>query len=243
MPHTGLFLLFQGIKHVSLIYHGEVKMSPEKNEMTVEIWSDVVCPWCYIGKRRFEQAFELFEHRNSVKVVWRSFELDPAAPRTPNQTVREMLASKYGVTLEEADAMQSRVSNLAAEEGLDYRLDLTKRTNTFDAHRLLHYAKTVGKQDALKERLMRGYFIEGAAPADSETLVALAAEAGLDAQAARGVVESRDFADEVRADEERAVRLGIRGVPFFLAAGQFGASGAQPAEVLRGLLQRAWDES
>ena len=220
-------------------------MSPEKKELTVEIWSDVVCPWCYIGKRRFETAFELFEHRDSVRVIWRSFELDPNSPRTAQQTVREMLASKYGVTLAEADAMQARVTEMAAGEGLHYRLDLTKRTNTFDAHRLIHFAKAQGKQDAMKERLMKAYFVEGAAPGDPETLVALAAEAGLgavDGLDARAVVDGDAYAQDVRADEERAVRLGIRGVPFFLAAGKYGGSGAQPAEVLRDLLQRAWDE-
>jgi len=211
--------------------------------MLIEIWSDVVCPWCYIGKRRFEAAFELFEHRDSATVVWRSFELDPNAPRTAQQPVREMLTAKYGVSLAEADQMQSRVAGIAAQEGLDYRLDLTRRTNTFDAHRLLHHAKSLGKQAEMKERLMKAYFMEGAAPGDLETLVALAAETGLDALAAREILESGAFADDVRADEERAARLGIRGVPFFLAAGQFGASGAQPVGVLRDLLQRAWDEA
>ena len=220
-------------------------MSPEKKELTVEVWSDVVCPWCYIGKRRFEAAFELFEHRDSVRVIWRSFELDPNSPRTAQQTVREMLASKYGVTLAEADAMQARVTEMAAGEGLHYRLDLTKRTNTFDAHRLIHFAKAQGKQDAMKERLMKAYFVEGAAPGDPETLVALAAEAGLgavDGLDARAVVDGDAYAQDVRADEERAVRLGIRGVPFFLAAGKYGASGAQAPETLLGLLQQAWDE-
>ena len=219
-------------------------MSQENpQQLTVEVWSDVVCPWCYIGKRRLETALELFEHRDSVNIVWRSYELDPASPRTPIESVREMLASKYGVSLEQADAMQARVTGMAAEEGLDYRLDLTKRTNTFDAHRLIHYAKSQGKQGDMKERLMRAYFIEGAAPADPETLVSLAVEVGLDAEAVRRVVTGNDFADDVRADEELAVRYGIRGVPFFLAGGKFGGSGAQPPEVLRDLLQRAWDEA
>jgi predicted DsbA family dithiol-disulfide isomerase len=213
-----------------------------KTEMTVEVWSDVVCPWCYIGKRRLEAALDLFEHRDRVNVAWRSFELDPNAPRAPDQTVREMLAAKYGVSLAQADAMQERVAHMAAQEGLHYRLDLTKRTNTFDAHRLIHFASTQGKQGAMKERLMRAYFMEGAAPGDPETLLSLAVEVGLDADAARGVIAGNTHAGDVRADEERAVRLGIRGVPFFLAEGKYGASGAQPAEVLRDLLQRAWDE-
>jgi predicted DsbA family dithiol-disulfide isomerase len=221
-------------------------MSPENLEpsraLTVEIWSDVVCPWCYIGKRRFETALARFEHRDAVTVTWRSFELDPSSPRTAVQTVREMLAQKYGVSLEQADAMQERVTRLAAEEGLAYRLDLTKRTNTFDAHRLIHFAESQGRQDAMKERLMKAYFTEGAAPGDVETLVGLAAEAGLDPAAARAVLEANTYADDVRADEKRAVDLGIRGVPFFLAGGKFGASGAQAPETLLGLLQKAWDE-
>jgi predicted DsbA family dithiol-disulfide isomerase len=221
-------------------------MSPENLEprdgLTVEIWSDVVCPWCYIGKRRFETALSRFEHRDSVTVTWRSFELDPGSPRTATQTVREMLSQKYGVSLEQADAMQERVTRLAAEEGIAYRLDLTRRTNTFDAHRLIHFAKAQGRQDAMKERLMKAYFTEGAAPGDVGSLVALAAEAGLDPAAARAALEAGAHADDVRADEKRAVDLGIRGVPFFLAGGKLGASGAQAPETLLGLLQKAWEE-
>jgi predicted DsbA family dithiol-disulfide isomerase len=220
-------------------------MSPEKHRpslgITLEVWSDVVCPWCYIGKRRLEEAFENFEHRDDVQVVWRSFELDPAAPKHSPLTGRERLAAKYGVSLQEADAMQARVTGFAAGEGLSYRLDLARPANTFDAHRLLHFAKARERQGDLQERLMKAHFMEGAALGDPETLVSLAAEAGFDADAVRAVVLGDAHAEDVRADEERALQLGIRGVPFFLAAGRYGASGAQPAAVLLDLLRKAWD--
>jgi predicted DsbA family dithiol-disulfide isomerase len=219
------------------IYVAGVKLSVLK----IEIWSDVVCPWCYIGKRRFEAALELFEHRASADIIWRSFELNPAAPKVSPETTREMLASKYGVSLAEADSMQARVAGIAAEEGLVYRLDRTRPSNTFDAHRLIHFAKSKGRQDVMKERLLRAYFMDGAAPGDPETLVALAVDAGFGEQEARTVVAGDAFEADVRADEERAARLGIRGVPFFLAGEKYGASGAQPVEVLLGLLQQAWD--
>ena len=207
----------------------------------VEIWSDVVCPWCYLGKRRFESALSHFEHRDDVEVVWRSFELDPNAERNPSGTSAERLAAKYGMSPEDAAASQQRLSGLAAEVGLEYHLDRTRGGNTFDAHRLIQLGSEHGIQDAVKERLMRAYFTETVQIDDHETLVRLAAEAGLDADQARTVLASDAFADAVRDDEELARRIGINGVPFFVFGRRYGVSGAQPSDVLLEALDKAWE--
>ncbi|MFL5734751.1 MAG: DsbA family oxidoreductase [Chloroflexia bacterium] len=211
--------------------------------MKVEIWSDVVCPWCYIGKRRFETALARFQHADQVEVIWRSFQLDSDAPLESGLTVTEMLAGKYGVGLEQAAAMNDRVTSIAAEEGLDYHLDKAKYTNTFDAHRLIHLAAERGLRNEMKERLMRAYFTEGASVGNADTLVRLAAEVGLDTGEARTALEGDRFAHEVRADERRASMFGVRGVPFFAIDEKYGVSGAQPAELLLEVLEQAWAES
>jgi predicted DsbA family dithiol-disulfide isomerase len=210
--------------------------------MDVEIWSDVVCPWCYIGKRRFEAALDRFERRDVVEVTWRSFQLDPSAPRSSVETTRSMLARKYGVSLEQADAMQERVVSLAAREGLRYRIDLTRHENSFDAHRLLHLAKARDLQDDLKERLFSAHFTEGLSISDVATLTRLATETGLDAGEVSSVLGGNAYADDVRADIESAARLGIRGVPFFLVAGRYGVSGAQAPETMLEALRAGWAE-
>lgn len=210
--------------------------------MILEVWSDVVCPWCYIGKRRLEAALEGFERRNAVSVVWRSFQLDPDAPREAGEPTREMLARKYGTTPEGADAMQARVAGIAKDEGLDYRLEKTRHVGTFDAHRLLHFAKTKELQGELKERLMRANFTEGLSVGDHGVLARLAAETGLDAAEAAAVLAGNTFAEDVRADIARAAALGIRGVPFFVFAERYGVSGAQTAETLREVMEKAWEE-
>jgi predicted DsbA family dithiol-disulfide isomerase len=211
--------------------------------LTVEIWSDVVCPWCYIGKRRFEAALEAFEHRDEVTVLWRSFELDPAAPGAAEGTATERLAAKYGMSLERAEGLHKDMTERAAAEGLDFRFDLARGGNTFDAHRLIHLAATYGHQAAAKERLMRAYFTEGAAISDPETLIGLMAEVGVDADEARDVLSGDRFAEDVREDEQLAGQLGIQGVPFFVIDRRFGVSGAQPPEALVQALERAWGEA
>lgn len=211
--------------------------------MEIEIWSDIVCPWCYIGKRRFEKALAQFPHRDAVTVTWRSFQLDPHARQQATVSLNQSLAEKYGVSVAEAERMNARVTSLAAGEGLEYRLDLARPGNTFDAHRLLHLAASKGLQGALKERLMRAYFTEGEAISDHETLARLAAGAGLDADEARATLAGDAYAEEVRADEARAAALGISGVPFFVIDARYGVSGAQPDEVFRTALQTAWDAS
>ena len=211
--------------------------------MLLEIWSDIVCPWCYIGKRRLETAIERFERRDAVTVIWRSFQLDPSTPRNGTEPTRAMLARKYGVSLEEADAMQSRVVGLAAAEGLAYRIDLTRHENTFDAHRLIHFAKTRDLQEEMKERCMAAYFLEGASVGDHGTLIRLAGEVGLDGGEATAVLAGDTYAEDVRADIARAAALEIRGVPFFVFAERYGVSGAQSADTLLQVLTKAWEES
>jgi predicted DsbA family dithiol-disulfide isomerase len=211
--------------------------------MNVEIWSDVVCPWCYIGKRRFERAVASFGHPDEVTVTYRSFELDPDAAAQRTGTQAEHLARKYGMTIAEAQQRGQEMTERAAADGLEFRFDLVRGGNTFDAHRLLHLAKEHGLQPEAKERLMRATFTEGLPIADQPTLVRLATEVGLPAERVQAVLDGDAYADAVRADEQQAARYGITGVPFFVADGKYAVSGAQPPEVLVQLLQRAYDET
>jgi predicted DsbA family dithiol-disulfide isomerase len=211
--------------------------------MNVEIWSDVVCPWCYIGKRRFEHALSGFGHRDEVEVTWRSFQLDPNAEAQSDVDPVERLAAKYGMSRAQAEAAQARVTANAATEGLDFHLDRARSFNTFDAHRLIHFAHSFGLQDALKERLMAGYFVEGAAVGDRDVLTQLAVEMGLDETAVREVLTSDAFAADVRHDEQEARDIGITGVPFFVIDRAYGISGAQPSELILATLDKVWTES
>lgn len=211
--------------------------------MQVEIWSDVVCPWCAIGKRRFEKALERFAHRDEVTVRWRSFELDPTAPREREGTLTEHLAEKYGTSAEQALDMIGQMSGAAAGEGWEFRLEQARGGNTVDAHRLIHLAADRGMQDAVKERLLTAYLTDGERIGDPDTLARLAAEAGLDEAEAREVLESDRYTAEVRADERQAHAYGISGVPFFVVDGRYGVSGAQPADALLQVLETAWAEA
>jgi predicted DsbA family dithiol-disulfide isomerase len=209
----------------------------------VEIWSDIACPWCYVGKRRFEAALAAFERRDDVQVTWRSFELDPHAPRERAHDAATHLAEKYGTSREEAVAMQQRMTDTAARDGLEFRFDIARGGNTFDAHRLLHLAALHGAQDALKERLMRAYLTEGQLIGDSAVLERLGTEGGLPAEEVRDVLATDRFAAEVRDDERTASSLGIRAVPFFVVDRAMGASGAHPAEALTEMLRQGWAAS
>ncbi len=211
--------------------------------MQVEIWSDIACPWCYVGKRRFEAALADFEQRDQVSVTWRSFELDPGAPAERGGDHAEHLARKYGSTVEHARAMHDRMTGIAAEEGLDFRFDRVRGGNTFDAHRIVHLAAAHDRQDAMEERLMRAYLEEGELISDHATLRRLAADVGLPADEVAELLAGDRFAAAVRDDERTGASLGIRGVPFFVVDRQFGASGAQPPEALGELLRRAWARS
>jgi len=206
----------------------------------VEIWSDIACPWCHIGKRRFEAALQRFEHRGEVEVVWRSFELDPNAPPVREGDRAEHLARKYGTTVERAREMQEHMTGVAAAEGLVFRFDRCLGANMLDAHRLLHLAREAGVQDALEERFFRAYLGEGEVMSDRGTLVRLASEAGLEAEAAREALAGDRYEAEVREDERTAALLGIDAVPFFVVDRALGVAGAQPPEVLLEVLRRGW---
>jgi predicted DsbA family dithiol-disulfide isomerase len=205
----------------------------------VEIWSDIACPWCYVGKRRFETALAAFEQRDEVSVTWRSFELDPSAPREREGDRAAHLAQKYGTTRERAVEMLDQMTAVAAEDGLELDFDRARGGNTFDAHRLVHLAGAHGAQDAMKERLFRAYLSEGELIGDPDVLQRLGEEVGLPAGEVRDVLATDRYTAEVRDDERTAGALGISAVPFFVVDRSFGAAGAQPPEVLVGLLQRA----
>ncbi len=207
--------------------------------MKIEIWSDVICPWCYIGKRRFETALASFAQRDDVQVIWRSFELDTQAPRQGPGTLVEMLARKYGVSPQEAAAMNARVTGVAKEVGLEYHLENARPGNTFDAHRLLHFAASRQLGDRATERIMHAYFSEALPVGDRAALSRLAPEFGIAENEAWTVLESDAYADAVRADEARAASFGISGVPFFVFDEKSGVSGAQPVEVFAEALQQA----
>jgi predicted DsbA family dithiol-disulfide isomerase len=213
-------------------------------KLRVDIWSDIACPWCYVGKRRLEAALAGFPHRASVEVVWHAFELDPAAPRTrePSVSYAERLAKKYGSSVAQAEAMIQRMTDVAAEDGLVFRFDKIRPGNTFDAHRVIHLAAERGAQDAVKERLLLAYMTEGEAIGLPEVLVRLAGEAGLDEEEVHAALATDIYATEVRADEDKARAIGITGVPFFIFGGRYAVSGAQPAELFGRVLQQTWDE-
>jgi predicted DsbA family dithiol-disulfide isomerase len=210
--------------------------------MQIEIWSDVICPWCYIGKRRLEMALAQFPHWENVQVIWRSFELDPESPRQLPGTLEESLAQKYDVTLQEAAAMNARVTEAAKEVGLEYHLDNAHPGNTFDAHRLIHYAASRQLDDGASERLMRAYFSESLAVGDRTALARLAPEFGISEKEALAMLESDAYSNAVRADEARAANLGITSVPSFVIDENIGISGAQSVEVFAKALQEAWAE-
>lgn len=211
--------------------------------MQIEIWSDVICPWCYIGKRRFDMALANFAHKENVKVIWRSFELDPKSPPQYPDTLEVTLARKYGVSPQEAAAMNASVTALAKEIGLDYRLSNARPGNTFDAHRLLHFAAARNLGDQAAERIMHAYFSESLAVGDRTALAQLASEFGIAESEALAMLESEAYSSEVRADEARAAKFGITGVPFFVIDGKVGISGAQAVEVFADALQKAFADS
>jgi len=202
---------------------------------------DVVCPWCYIGRRRFEKALAQYVDREAVEVVFRSFELDPDAPVQSSQTLEEKIATKYGLSRDEARAANERVARVAAEEGLEFHLDRARPTNTLSAHRLLQLASVRRIRPAVEERLQKAYFVEGASLADPETLLRLATEVGLTEDDARHVLAGQAFTLQVRSDEKEAADLGARGVPFFAFDRQQMMSGAQPTDLFLHALNSVGD--
>jgi predicted DsbA family dithiol-disulfide isomerase len=211
-----------------------------KKTLKIDVWSDIVCPWCAVGKRRLEAALARFPHKDDVEVVWRAFELDPSAPAVQKGDNATRLAEKYGRTRAQAESMMHQLEETAAKDGLDFHLLTARSGNTFDGHRVLHLAAERGVQNAVKERFFRGYMSEGQAIGDHEVLVRLASEAGLDAEEVRAVLASDRYAEEVREDEAIAQAIGVTGVPFFVLGDKYAISGAQPADVMLRALEQAW---
>lgn len=203
------------------IYKGEIVLK-------IEIWSDYVCPFCYIGKRNLEQALKQSGMTDEVEIIFKSFELDPDAPKTYEGTIHELIANKYGMSVESATENNNRLVLSAMEAGLIFNFDDLKPTNTFDAHRLSYYAKENGKLSEFNEAVMRSYFTEGLNISDQETLSNLAAEVGLDKEEAKRILTSSDYSNEVRESESDARSKGIDGVPYFIFDGKETLYGAQP---------------
>jgi predicted DsbA family dithiol-disulfide isomerase len=214
--------------------------APDTSEIRVDVWSDVACPWCYVGKRRLEAALASAPAGPRAEVVWHAFELDPSA-RVSDGTASyaARLARKYHTTDRAAELMIERMTRTGAADGLDLRFDLIRPTNTFDAHRTIAFALDRGQQGAMLERVMRAYFTEGALISDHDVLVALATEVGLDPGEVRELLGSNRYAHEVRTDELEAREIGITGVPFFVIGGRVAVSGAQASDVLAGALAQA----
>lgn len=208
--------------------------------LQIDIWSDVVCPWCAIGKANFEVA--LAEFGRPVEIVWHSFELDPTAPAARSGDYVGMLAKKYGTTPERAEAMIDRVVDAGASVGLTFRFDIAQPGNTFDAHRMIHLGAARGIQTQVKERFLRGYMSEGRAIGLPEVVEELAIDAGLDPDEVAAVLASDAFAEDVRIDEATAAQLQVSGVPFFVVDRRYGVAGAQPPETLLQVLEAAWAE-
>lgn len=211
----------------------------------IDVWSDIACPWCFIGKRNLEKGLAVAsadDDAPQVEVVFHSFELSPDTPVDFDGSSTDFLATHKGISREQAQQMHERVTGIAAEAGLTYHMDDVKHTNTVRAHELLHFAKENGRQHELAELLMSAYFTEGRHLGREDELVALATDAGLDADAAREALRSRRYLDAVRADQAQAQAYGITGVPFFVIDGTYGVSGAQPAEAFTQIVRQVWGE-
>jgi predicted DsbA family dithiol-disulfide isomerase len=215
-----------------------------QKKLRVDIWSDIACPWCHVGKRRFEAALSTFEHKQDVEIVWRAFELNPSAKErelTTGGSYPERLAKKYGMSVDMAKQRIQQLVDTADGEGLAFDFEKIQPGNTFNAHRVVHFALTKGKQDAVKEAMLSGYLENGAAIGDKAAVETIAIGAGLDADEVHSVLETDAYAVDVRADEEEAAELGITGVPFFVI-GRYAISGAQPVEVFQRALNLAHKE-
>lgn len=221
-----------------------IAATPDKTKkvMKVEIWSDVMCPFCYIGKRKFETALSKFEHKDKVEVVWKSFQLQPDLKTDPTKNTLEHLAQSKGWTMEYTKQVTANVVAMANEVGLKYDFDKAIVANSFDAHRLSHFAKSKGKGDAMEEQLFKAYFVEGKNTADHQTLTALATAIGLDSTEVKQVLATDAYANDVRQDIYESQQIGVSGVPFFVLNNRYTVSGAQQPETFLGALQKAWSE-
>lgn len=223
-----------------------INVLPSVRTLNVEVWSDIACPWCYIGKRRFATALADFPHREHVEVTWRAYELSPSTPVGPGRPEIEMLAALKGIPHDQVKRMFAQVTAVAAGEGLAYDFDRALAVNTFAAHRLVHLARTTGGADLAErtlEALFSAHFEHGADLGDDETLVRIVSGAGVDPEAARAALTDGTGADAVRADEDEARALGVTGVPFFVVDRRIAVSGAQPADVFTQLLETAWRDA
>lgn len=210
--------------------------------MKVEIWSDVMCPFCYIGKRRFEEALDQFPGKEQMEIEWKSFQLNPGLKTDPSKSINEFLAEHKGISVAQAKQMNDRVTEMAKDAGLQYDFDKAIAANSFDAHRLSHFAKQHGKQDAMEELLFKAYFTEGKNTADHTTLVQLAVEAGLNGEKTKAMLEGNEFSDAVNADIYEAQQVGAHGVPFFVFDNKYAVSGAQPSRVFLQALNKAAEQ-
>lgn len=207
--------------------------------MKIEIWSDVMCPFCYIGKRKFEKALEQFHGKDHVSIVWKSFQLSPGIKTDPSKNIHQFLAEHKGISIEQAKEMNDQVAAMAAKEGLEYNFDRSVVANSFNAHRFAHYAKTKGKQQAAEEALFRSYFTDGKNIDDVSTLMELGESIGLEAEAIHEILATDMYSADVQADINEARELGVRGVPFFVFNRKFAVSGAQDSTVFLQALQNA----
>ena len=210
--------------------------------MNVEIWSDVMCPFCYIGKRKFENALEQFPQKENINIIWKSFQLDPTTVTDPSLNTIDNLAKKKGWSKQQAQETTAHVTNIAKQVGLDFHFEKAVVANSFDAHRLSHLAKKYGKQNDLEEKLFLAYFTEGKNTADHSTLLQIAKEIGLDVKEAIAVLNSTTYAAEVEQDITEAQHIGVRGVPFFVLDRKYAVSGAQESETFLGALTKAYEE-
>ena len=211
--------------------------------MNVEIWSDVMCPFCYIGKRKFENALAQFPQKDKINIIWKSFQLDPTTVTDPSLNTIEHLAHKKGWSKEQAAETTAHVTDIAKKVGLDFHFEKAVVANSFDAHRLSHLAKKHGKQNELEEKLFLAYFTEGKNTADHSTLLQIAKEIGLDEKEATDVLNSTTYSNEVEQDINEAQQVGVRGVPFFVIDRKYAVSGAQESETFLGALTKAYEES
>nr|WP_067060271.1 DsbA family oxidoreductase [Mucilaginibacter sp. L294] len=210
--------------------------------MKIEIWSDVMCPFCYIGKRRFEDALQQFEHKDKVEIEWKSFQLNPDMVTDPSTNINQYLSDAKGWTLDYAQQMNNHVTEMAAEVGLTYHMDTAVVANSFNAHQFTHLAKKHGVGDAAEEALFKAYFTDGKNVDDTDTLAELGAAIGLDADEIKQTIAANTYADAVKHDIAEAQYLGIQGVPFFVMNGKYGVSGAQAVPVFSQTIEKAFAE-
>lgn len=210
--------------------------------MKIEIWSDIICPFCYIGKRKFELALQDFKHKETVEIEWKSFQLDPSMQRQVPGSIDQYLSEKKGMTIEEAKQLNQQVTNMAKEVGLDYHFEKAIPNNTILAHQLLHFARQHNKQNEMKERLLQAYFIKGEDIGDINQLGEIARELGLDDKVAVESMTTNAYADEIEVDQYHAQQIGVRGVPFFVFNNKYAISGAQAVEAFSELIEKVWQE-